>query len=151
MTDQNPDLSPFSPRHPELVSGSIFPHARSKRVKAQAHRKVTPFGVFGIDEIDLPISVPVFELFFARNGEVHRAERFEMNEAVDFIAAGETFGGSLSVLPDALGQIGCDANVECAHMLAGEDVDAGFSGELHTPHIAAAWMLKQVQHDELVK
>ena len=92
-------------RHPELVSGPIAPHARSERWQAQPHRKVPPLRVLGIDQIDLPLSVPVFELLLPGNGVLHVSEHLEMDEAVDFVAAGEAGQQPFAMLHETAEQI----------------------------------------------
>ena len=136
-------------RHPELVSGSIFPHTRSKRGEAQPHRKVAPLGVRAVDQIDLPRSLPVFQLLLAGNRALHVAEHLEVNEPVDRIAGREALGHTFAVLPQSLHQVRRHADVSRAVVPAGEDVDAGVALNWHNSKHAARWMLKQVQHDEV--
>jgi len=139
----------FSRRHPELVSGSILQRARSDRFKAEPHREVAPFRVRAVDEVDLPVAVPAFQLLFTRNGAFHVTEHFEVNEAIDIVARGEAGRATIAVLADPLHQVRRNTNVEGAVVPAGEDVDARVPFVRHGSDDAARWMLKQVQHDEV--
>ena len=135
-------------RHPELVSGSIPRFDRGKRGQPQPHGKVRPMWVRRIDEIDLPRPVPVLELLLARDRSVHVAEHFEVDETVDFVAAGESRQSVVAMLPKPCDQIGRHADVERAERLARKDVDARDTFLPHGPVFGARWTLKQVQGDE---
>ncbi len=89
LNQSNPNQS----RHPELVSGSISPHAQFKGWQAQSDGKVGPRRVALVDEIDLPLPMPAFELFLAGDGAVHIAEQLEMDEGVDVVLGGEAGEG----------------------------------------------------------
>ena len=138
-------------RHPELVSGSISPLARSHRLKAETHGQIPPFGVLGIDQVELPLPVPALELLLAGDGAVHVAECIEMDEPGDAVAGGEAGDGAGAVFPQAFHQVGCHSDIERAVMAAGEDVDARDALELHDAGSADGWTLKQVQGDEIAR
>ena len=141
-------MNSFSSSHPELVSGSIVGPARSKRFKTQAHSKVAPFGVGRVDQVDLPFTMPVLELFFARNGPLHVTEHLEMNQPMNLVARGKARWGTVPVLPEALHEVGRHTDVDRAVVAAGKDVDARIPLIRHGSLHAARWMLKQVQHDD---
>ena len=134
-------------RHPELVSGSILPRSRFQRRQAQPRRKVMPVGVFALNEVDLPLPVPVLQPFLLGDGGGHVAKQFVADEPVDPVTAGEASGDSLAVLSQALNEVGRNADIDCAVGLAGEQVDARLALEVHDFESAAGWILKQVQDD----
>ena len=136
-------------RHPELVSGSIAPLARSKRRQTQPHRKVAPLRVLAIDQIDFPLPVPALEALFSRDCGDHIAEHFEMNQSVDGIFLCETGQYSLSVLPHPRKQIGRYADIQRPVVFPSKDIYARNAFLPHTPECAAKWTLKQVQGDEI--
>ena len=135
-------------RHPELVSGPIFRFARSKRGQAQSHCRVRPMRVALVDQVDLPLPMPALELFFARDGQFHCANQLEMDESVDAILGSEAGDDIVAMLPQPAGQIGSDADLEGAVVLAGKDVDARLALFPHAHDFAAKWALKQVQDDD---
>ena len=138
---------PILSRHPELVSGSISPPARSQRWQANAHRKVSPFGIRVVDQIDLPRSVPALELFLALDGADHVSEHFEINQPVDRVSCGVSGQGVVPVLPHPAEQVGGDSNIQRSVVPACEDIDAGVAFLSHGSELAARWTLKQVQGD----
>jgi hypothetical protein len=140
---------PCSPRHPELVSGSIYPHARSYRFKAQLHRKVAPFRVRAVDKVDLPVAVPAFQLLLSENGALHVTEHFIVNEAIDLVTRSEAACAAIPVLAEPPHEVGRHTNVYCTVVPAGENIDARVPLIRHGSDHAARWMLKQVQHDEV--
>ena len=155
-------------RHAELVSASILPQATSvlgdkwtpkqvqgddlptgtKRQQAQPNRQIMPIGVLALDQIDLPLPMPAFQLLLAGNGAFHVAEQFVAHEAVDLVATGEAFDGFIAMMPQSANQVAGDAYVKRPMSLTGEDVNAGLALWSHAAENAAKWMLKQVQHDE---
>lgn len=139
--------TPPQPRHPELVSGSIGQLARSQRWQTQPHRQIVPIAVLVIHQIDLPLPMPAFELFFAPNRAFHVAKHLEVDQPVNPVSRGKAGYGASTMLPQPLEQTGGDADVERAVGRAGEDVDAGLALLAHGFGCAAQWMLKQVQHD----
>lgn len=134
-------------RHPELVPGSIFPSAWIKRRQTEADRQINPFRISGIDEIDLPLPMPVLELLFTGDGALHVTKTLEVDEALNLVTAGEAGGLAVSMLPQARNQVRCDANIKCAVKPAGQNVDAGEPLVLHKQTSAETWTLKQVQGD----
>ena len=147
MTD-NPALSSQA-RHPELVSGSISRFARSKRRQAQPHRQVPPLRVFGVDQTDLPLSVPALELLLAQDRPLHVAEHLEVHEPVNLVSGREPGKQTFAVLDQPLQQVRGNADVDCAVVLVREQVDARVPLFAHAPERAEKWTLKQVQGDEI--
>ena len=62
--------------------------------------KIYPGWVDLLDEFDLLLSGPVFELFFACDGAAHILEIFEVDEAMDGVMAGVGFGNFFAVRGD---------------------------------------------------
>ena len=71
-----------------------------------------------------------------------------MNQMIDAIFTGKPERCAETMLPDAGGKIGRDANIQGAISLTGEDVRARLA-RLHDAYYAAPWTLKQVQGDGL--
>ena len=139
--------STILPRHPELVSGSIVPPTLKLREKTKAHPKVLPMRVGLLDQVDLPLSVPVLELLFSRDRGDHVTVHFKPGQPLDAMLLCKPRHGAFAVLPKPSNKVGCDANVERAARLAGEYVNARISFARHGVEYAARWTLKQVQGD----
>ncbi len=142
---------PLSGRHPELVSGSIRRFTLPQRRQTQTDRQIGPMRVVFVDQIDLPRSMPVFQLVFALYRGLHFAKQFEMHEAVDRIFRGMSGHRFVPMLPHATNKVRGHANVERAVQLARKDVDAGLFVLSHLWNLAAKWTLKQVQGDEILE
>ena len=133
--------------HPELVSGSIPRSGRSKLLEAQPGRHVIPVRIVPLDQVDLPLTLPVLQLLLAQDGLLHVPEELIAEEEVRLVSAGEAAAVSLAMLPNPFNQIGRDADVRHPARFAREDIDARVPRNRHAPVIAARRMLKQVQHD----
>jgi len=162
--------SEHSPRHPELVSGSISPCSQAvigarwmlKRVQhdddgmksvayrrqAQIDSQINPLRVFRFNQIDLPTTMPVFQLLLSRDRADHVVKHFKTDKAVYRIFRRISGRQFVAVLVKALDQVRCYADVKRAVRLAGEYVDARLLGFVHGPGIGSRWTLKQVQGDE---
>ena len=117
------------------------------RRQTQSHRKINPFRIFRVNQIYLPLAMPVLQLFLPRNGGLHRAEQLEMNQPVNRIF-GSVAGRQLaSMLRQPLEQVRSYANVKSAVMAACEDIYARLFFQSHWQDLAAKWTLKQVQGD----
>lgn len=67
--------------------------------------QVAPVGVLHLHQINLPIAVPVLELFFAGDGLAHRREHFDMHQPLAIAAFGEAFEGAFLVLVVSRGHV----------------------------------------------
>ena len=136
------------PRHPELVSGSIARHTRSKRGQAQPHRQVMPIAIGRVDQVDLPLPVPVLELLLARDRGDHVAKHLKMDQQVHFVTRRKPRRRRIAVLPKAGDEIGRHADIQRAVVPARQNIDARVALLPHGPECAAKWTLKQVQGDK---
>ncbi len=134
-------------RHPELVSGSIGRFTLPDGRQAQPYRQIGPMRIDVIDKIDLPRTVPVFQLLFAGYGAGHIAQHFKMNQLVHTMLGGKSIRMRIAVLIHALHQIGRDADINRAIMLARQHIDARLLFFSHRLVDALKWTLKQVQSD----
>jgi hypothetical protein len=162
-------------RHPELVSGSIYQDSSAlaerwmlKQVEhddktptgllsaalfvrkwrqSQLHRKVGPMRIDVIDKIDLPRTMPVFQLLFPRYCAGHIAQHFKMNQPVHAIFGGKSVSMFIAMLIHALNKIGRNANIDRTVMSARQHIDAGLLALSHLSSDALKWTLKQVQGD----
>ena len=146
MTDNPASDSPN--RHPELVSGSIPPITWNKRRQAQPHGQVPPLRVLGVDQVDLPLPMPVLELLFAQDRPLHVAEHLEVDEAVDLVSPCEPRKQSLTMLHQPLQQVRRDADVDRAVVPVRKEIDARVPLFAHALGNGERWTLKQVQGDE---
>ncbi len=135
--------------HPELVSGPILPLIRSKRRQAQPHRQIRPMRVALVDEIDLPLPMPVLELLFTHDCRFHLAKQLEVDEAVHSVTRCEPRERIITMLPHSRNKVGRHANVKRSVMSARKDIRAGLAFLLHGEELGAKWALKQVQGDEV--
>ena len=168
MTENHLSLPLPIPRHPELVSGSILRTAQVvivarwmlKRVQhdgglgfqrrqPNTNRQIDPLRVFRFNQIDLPLAMPVLQLFFARDRTRHIVEHFKPDEPVDSIFGRIAGGKFAAMLIKAREQVRRYADIQRAIRLAGQYIDARVFGFWHSLFIESRWTLKQVQGDEL--
>ena len=76
-------------------------------------------------QLNFPDSSPFLDRFFSAYRGVHIVVDLVPDQVVDAIAFREAFCAVVSVLPGALDEVGGDAGVERAMVVAREDVDAG--------------------------
>lgn len=150
MTEGHPIHSPdrHRPRHPELVSGSITSATRLQRIKAQIARQIPPLRVRFFNQVDLPLSAPVLDLFFAGDRLVHGANHFEMDQQANVVALGKTIKRSIPVLRNPSHQVRLHTGVNSLAKTARHDVSARFDDALHSVQFAVRWTLKQVQGND---
>lgn len=106
-----------------------------------------PIGVLALDQIDLPLPVPAFQLLLSRNGQQHFSEQFKADEMNHVVAAGEAGNLAIAMLVESANEIRGHANIQRAARPAGEDIDARLLLKRHNTERADKLMLKQVQHD----
>ena len=87
--------------------------------------EVAPGGVGFLDEFDFPAAPPFLQLLLAKDGIFHGVKVLEPDELFDGIDFREAHDAPVLVGGDPRAEIGCDADIECAVALAGEDVDGG--------------------------
>ena len=131
----------FSLRHPELVSGSIWPLGQRRQAKPDG--EILPMPILAFEQIDLPLAVPALELLFASDGGDHVVEHFEMDEAMNFISLREAGNDVVAVLPEPRDEIGCDAEIQRSVVTVREEIDARIALELHATGNADGWMLNK--------
>lgn len=170
MTEDRLQSSERLLRHPELVSGSISPRSQAvigarwmlKRVQhdgggvksvsyrgqAEIYRQINPLRVFRFNQIDLPLAMPVFQLFLSRDRAVHVVEHLKSDKAIHRIFRGMSGRQFVAMLVKALDQIRRHADIQRAVWLAGEYVDGGLFRLSHGRYMGSPWTLKQVQGDD---
>lgn len=139
----------FQSRHPELVSGSRISLASSNRGQAQPDRQINPMRISLLNKVELPRSVPAFQLLFAADRAYHVAKLFEVDQPVDCVFRGEPWQHVVTMLPKPRDQVRGDANVKGAARVAGQDIGARIAFNLQGLGRAAKGTLKQVQDDNL--
>ena len=138
----------LTPRHPELVSGSISPWARSKRGQTQRRCQIMPIRILTLDKGYLPIAMPALQLLFAQDRPLHVTKQLEADQSMDMVARREPRHGSATMLPQPLQQVRGHTDVQRSARPAGEDVNARLALVPHEPERGDSWTLKQVQGDE---
>ncbi len=136
-------------RHTELVSGSIVRLDLPDGRQSQPHRQIGPMRIDAVNKINLPRTMPVFQLLFAGYGTSHVAQHFKMHKLVYAIFGGKSVRMFIAMLIHSLYQIGREANINRAVMLARQHIDAGLFFFSHRSSDALKWTLKQVQGDGL--
>ena len=134
-------------RHPELVSGSTPPLARSYRRQTKSNGQIDPLRVFGANEVYFPRPMPVFQLLLALNRALHITKHFKMDKPIDRIFRGMSGHYIIAVLVKTLEQVRSHADVERPMRLARKNVNARVFFRLHQRIVTAKWTLKQVQGD----
>ena len=103
--------------------------------------------VVSLDQVDLPLTMPVLQLLLAQDRMLHIAQHLVVDEMMDLVPGRKATRSAVAMLPQLLHQVGRNADVKRPSRLACVDVDAELALDWHGPVIAARWMLKQVQHD----
>jgi hypothetical protein len=154
-------------------SGGALTPARLPFNQSPFNPQIPPLRVILLDQVDLPLPVPVLQLLLARNRFGHPVKRFGVHQADRAIIRRKTWRRSRAVLVQSRCEVGRDADVERAALLAGENVSAGLShmnvGNIQRRHAelvsasmprigrqagcvesissSEAWVLKRVQDD----
>ena len=103
--------------------------------------------IFGINQVDFPLTMPVLQLLFARNGSLHRAEQFKVDQPVNRIFGSMPRRKPAPMLRQSFQQVRSHADVERAVKLARKNIYARLLFLSHRRSLAAKWALKQVQGD----
>ena len=101
--------------------------------------EVRPFGVLGLNQIDLPLAWIILDAFLASNGVFNAIMRLEPDEPFDTIALCEALNQSFAVLIDTAHQIIGDAAIERPMLSTGHEVD-----EVHGSSMAAVRLVGNV-------
>ncbi len=89
-----------------------------------SHRgEIDPLRIFLFDQIQLPLSVPLFHLLLSLDRIANVAKPFEVNEQVDAIFFCETFNKSLLMFEDSALNVIRHADVKRSITLARHDID----------------------------
>ena len=110
----------------------------AQRRQPQFLRQIAPLRVRRLDQLDLPLALPILDLLLTRDRGVHRPGEFEPDERLHAIAVGEAAETAVAVLADALDQVRGDAGVERAVPRAGHDIGAGLEVGMHGVEARAA-------------
>jgi len=137
------------PRHPELVSGSIAQSPLCYRWHSQPSRQIHPIRVRSVNQVDLPRAVPILQLLLPRNRCLHRAKNLKMHQSVNCIFGNMSRRQTVTMLRQALEQVGSHADVQRTIKLACKYIYARSFLVSHALDSAAKWTLKQVQGDDL--
>lgn len=127
---------PDQVRHDDGREGRASP---AQRRQSQFLRQVAPVRIRRLDQLDLPLALPVLDLLLARDRGVHRPGEFEPDERLYAIAVGEAPETSVAVLADALDQVRGDAGVERAVPRARHDIGAGLEVGVHGWRLGRRW------------
>lgn len=112
--------------------------SRTQRRQPEFLGQIAPLRIGRLDQLDLPLALPILVSRLARDRGVHRPGEFEPDERFDAIAFGEAVEAAVAVLDDALDQVRGDAGVERAVAGAGHDIDAGLKVGVHGVEARAA-------------
>ena len=67
--------------------------------------------VVALDQVDLPLPVPAFQLLFALDCELHLTEELIPHEVVDIVFRSKTGKRIVAMLPQAWDEVGCYSDV----------------------------------------
>ena len=103
-------------------------------ISQQTLVEIVPLRVDGLNQLDLPLPLPVFDLLFAPDGLFDRCAGIKPDQRVHAVLLGEAFDQIIPVLIDTSHEIVCDAHIQGAISLARHDVNI----ERHAPDCDAA-------------
>ena len=135
-------------RHAELVSASIVHNILLNGWKTKIDRQVNPMRVIAFNQINFPLSMPVFQLFLAQNSPLNISKQFKANQIVYRIFFSKAIRYFAAMLVHTAHQIRRHSDINRAVMTACQYIDARLF--FHKPEHDVKWMLKQVQHDDWV-
>src|SRR6185312_1933881 len=84
--------------------------------------KIAPIGIILDDEIDFPLSRPMFDVLLALKGRLDRVMRFKIDKHLDAVAFGKAIRQALTVLVNSPYQIVRHADVKRPTRFARENV-----------------------------
>ena len=84
--------------------------------------KIVPIRIGFLYELNLPLAIPLLQVFFSLNGRFDIGELLEINQTIDTISSGKSRDKFRAMLVNASYQIVSDADVKCASDPAREDV-----------------------------
>jgi hypothetical protein len=74
------------------------------------------------DKPDLPLPVPFLQMLLRREGIINSDKALEIDEPVHTISSGESSNLVSSVLMDSQAKVARHTHIQCAVLLAGQDV-----------------------------
>ena len=86
-------------------------------------RPVLPVRIFLLDQLDLPVTFPAFQLLFAGDCFLRGGENLDVDEAIHAIRLYELGTSPAAMLIEPRADIVGDADVEGAVVAAGQDVE----------------------------
>jgi hypothetical protein len=89
----------------------------------QGYPQVVPVGIVALDQLDLPASMPVLHPLLPDDRRLDVFERFEVDEPLDAIAAGEAANGPNPMFVETPGEIGRNADIDRSVFSACQDID----------------------------
>jgi hypothetical protein len=111
-------------RHPELDSGSGRSHSRTKRLEAEVNREIDPLEIFALNQVDLPLPVPVFQLLFTRDGGGHFVEHLVSDKRVNGITRRMPCDNRVTMLKKSPDEVRRHTNVKHPMRLARQNIYA---------------------------
>ena len=133
-----PAVMPDLIRHP-LALRSI------QRRQTQQHGSIFPERIILLDERDLPLPSPSFDLLLKRDRDGKIGLMFEPHQPLDPVSPRKTIEYAGAMLMDTLDQMPCDTNIQGSMPTACKDVDTGLVR--HDDYMKRQWMPDQVRHD----
>ena len=90
---------------------------------AQALVQIAPIRIFALNQRDLPIAFPTFQIFFTLNRLFDVFKGFKVHERLHAIALRESFNKPFLMLVNAAYKVVCYPDIKCAVSLARQDVN----------------------------
>jgi hypothetical protein len=87
--------------------------------------QIMPVGILFFDEANLPVAFPAFQACLALYSLANVFVDLKVDQRMDMVLLGEAFHYIAFVLIDALDEIGRHTNIQCAVLLAREDINVG--------------------------
>lgn len=87
--------------------------------------KICPLRIYGLDQTDLPSSVPLLQSLLAHDCVFHGVMGLHVNQSVETMFLGEAIRAIIFVFPNPSRQIAGHPDIERAVTFVGENVDTG--------------------------